>query len=362
MIPHRQRSIRKLRALICTVAFSLVLVAPFASLLLQPDWAILGFPYPRSVADLESYPKQLKTYFAASVDLRRHLANVHQKLIVRINGRSQVGDVVLGQNGWLFWEFLMQNRELRKTKVITYESLRGFQRQMESNHLACARHGAIYLPVFVPAKNDVYPEHLPAVASRRHTFNIQRMMRFLNAKSTLLKPVETLSELRALKDYAPVFFKTDSHWTSFGGFAASRAVGDRLRQTIPHLQLSGLDDIEVTVREVDGGNEAKILGADGELKDTYPEVAYRDSNKVRWESGDELNVPLINVFSLAGTNTSVFPTGEIETGMVFHNSFGYALVKHVGRYFEKTIWIWGEFNEEAVAERRPQVVIELYFL
>lgn len=358
------RKVRRLGDLMRIVWFTLALLGPLVSLVNQSDMAVLGFPVPATLAELETYPDQLKTYFAASVEIRRNMANWHRNIVAGINGPSKVGDVWIGQNGWLFWEFLVDDRRYRKRERSSYERLRQLQARMEANQAVCREHGSLYVPVLVPAKRDLYGEFLPLRAGERVEVysNVELMTRFLNAKSGVVRAVETISELRKLKRESPVFFRTDSHWNSFGGFAATRAISRRLKERFPGVKVPRLADIEVSTRSVSGGNEARILGADTEFEETFADVDYLDGLKVSGRDGGRLNLPLINISNVGSTNETVFPTAEIRSALIFHDSFGYALVDHLGRQFRAARWVWSDFQADMVARGRPDVVVQLFLL
>lgn len=344
--------------------FVAIIALPFCSLLMQSDMAILGFPVPRDARDLVSYPKQFKQYFAASSRLREMLAGWHSRLQLGLNGPSQIGGVVVGSDGWLYLEWMAKARDYRVQPPLSQEFLATWRRRFEQSRAICDELGVPHLLVLVPAKRALYPEHLPPMVFDRigSDSGAAHMFRYLRVKSPALRPLNLLPALRTNKVRGPLFYKTDTHWNSLGAFVAARATGERLRDLFPEVAVPSFGDISVSTNLVAGGNEAKILGRQRAIREADLVIRYRDGREVTLAGGAPLRLPFINVFQIGETIDTVSAAGGIDSAIVFHNSFGYAVIGHLGRCFRSARWVWGDFDAELVRDLKPRVVIHLFTL
>ena len=95
--------------------------------------------------------------------------------------------------------------------------IRGVQRQLEERDIQL-------LLAIVPAKTRLYPEH---TGSHRPSA-LQRSLypRFHRAvRSAGIAAPDLLEPLQAAKNEAPMFLRTDTHWTPLGAELAARAAG-----------------------------------------------------------------------------------------------------------------------------------------
>jgi len=247
--------LRRIRAVLVAVSFIIVITLPSITLLMQSDLAITAFPSPRSLTGAKNYPKELKQYFAASVELRGTLAGWHSSLKTRINGPSQVSGVTVGKDGWLYLEWMLSSRDYRIQDPVDYDQLIAWRDDFERNQAVCAELKIPYLVVLVPLKQNIYAEYLPDLIAARigSDSGSDHMFRFLNAKSIAVQPLAVLADLQANKFRGPLFYKTDTHWNSLGAFVASRAICERLQTDFPSLKIPAYEGIIASTNLVSGG-------------------------------------------------------------------------------------------------------------
>ena len=202
---------------VAAVVFTLVISFPMVSLLLQRDLAIAAFPIPESLAELPDYHKELKRYFAASMNVRRRFAGVHSRLKLAMNGPSKVGGVTVGKDGWLYLDWMLKGRDFRIQAPLSHESLVRSRAHYEKLERECRQRNLRYLLVLIPTKQAVYPEFLPDALHGRIGCDskVENMFRLLNAKSTMIKPLKLLPVLRESKVHGPSRTCRSSHWPMY---------------------------------------------------------------------------------------------------------------------------------------------------
>lgn len=138
-------------------------------------------------------------------------------------------DVHIGKDGWLFLIGGSNN-------VLAYfvtpdrfsqEHMSRWLRLLENRHQRAAALGARYIHLIAPEKLTVYPEHYDGALpfyDHAPSQSLTRAARRAKLDHLLLDPTPYL---KTLKQY-PLYFKTDTHWTFHGAFAAYQLLCSRL--------------------------------------------------------------------------------------------------------------------------------------
>jgi hypothetical protein len=358
---HDYLRTRQLRDTARIGVFLLLIVLPLLCLILQRDLAITVFPVPRSFSDISSFPTEFKSYFAASVNLRGTLAGWHNRLRIWLNGPTRTSKIIVGKNGWLFLRWMVMGRDHRVEDPLSPAALADWKKQFAANQRLCAELGVPYLVVLIPSKQAVYPEHLPDAVYEQigEESGVAQMAEFLSTNATDIRFVELLTDLRARKTGQDLFYKTDTHWNSLGGLIGANAVSARLHEMFPIIAPTTMADIQVRAVEAHGGNEARLLGRAGSTREIDVKIDYPDGREVTYANGKPLDLPLLDVRQLGVSMATRFPAAPIRSAVIFHNSFGYAMVRHLGRNFQTTHWFWSDFSTAQVRTHQPDVVIHL---
>ncbi len=157
-------------------------------------------------------------------------------------GAPVSGKVVVGESGWLFFAEGLLDRP-RESSRYWQERLENQAALLESLEGAVTALGARFLVVPVPDKHTIYPEYLPAwLRERRPDSNHARLVKALQDRRVAVLDVE--EPLLRLKQSAPVYYRTDTHWTPIGALAAFNLIVERMGLPERRLPI----DLEVTER------------------------------------------------------------------------------------------------------------------
>lgn len=341
--------------------FLLMLFTPLAVVVVQRD---RNFPRPKDFGELLLLPAELKHYFAAKFELRNRLAGLHSRIIGSVDGFDRSGDLVkVGQDGWLY--FFLEKRNVgafgQQDLAVNWKATA----KIERKHRFCAERDIIYLPLIVPAKTSVYAERLPPRLARqlgRNPGEVTFLHRFLQTKSTGIRSVDLLAPFLRHKTNAPVYFRTDSHWTEYGAYIAAEEILGELRQTMTNLPPPYQPAPTFSYRETEAGNEARILGLQHERTEQYVHVHLPPETLPRQTNGNPVNVHAINLtgdFQGKSFHTRC-DAARIPSVLVFQNSFGVALIPYLGRHFRQAHYAWLGFSEGLIEREQPTVVVEIF--
>jgi hypothetical protein len=184
-------------------------------------------------------------------------------------GRSPGGDAVVGREGFLFYA-KSGDRNLDSIRRLPWgegEAAR-LAAWFADNAATCRRHGAAYLVVFTPDKDDIYPEQLPAWLDHgKRPRRVEILLPLLRAVGVAV--LDTTAAVRAERlrhgrgpTAPPLFQRYDTHWSDLGALAAAEAIIDHLAaaggSTASRLARPGRPTL--TMQRQPGGDLARFVG------------------------------------------------------------------------------------------------------
>lgn len=320
------------------------------------------FPRPHSIYDLFYLPADFKHYFSQGFRLRKPLARVQNQFMLKFNGRSAGGPVATGQNGWLFLAKAGVRDDYRNRPPLERETAEKWRIQIESNQRFCRERGIDYYFAVVPAKETVMLDELPTgiEVRRAGTSRAQHLQRFFLTKSIDLQPIDLVQPLQNSRPWAPPFYKTDTHWNEAGAFIGYLELLKRIALKYPTVKIPQADTVSLATHKITGGNEAQIMGLENVVDETFITLTLPDERIVHTSGGALPTFAQLNRASFdQGNLVTRCDSAEIPQAIVFHDSFGLAMMRFLARNFEKTQFVWSKFSEPAVDSIRPAIVIEL---
>jgi alginate O-acetyltransferase complex protein AlgJ len=325
------------------------------------------WPAFKGLTQSREFITKVEKYFNDHFGFRKRLVrlNNHWKdQLFHDPGNSQF--VMVGRDGWLFFSGDRVILQCARRDVFSEQELENWRRLLEMRRDWLRVRGAKYLFVVPPDKHTVYPEYLPDwLEPGTAPSKVQQLVNYLKAHST----VEMLDLSQALieaKKTHVAYQKTDTHWNSFGGFVAYRAVAQALARQLPGLTPvppEALDWRPVQSRK--GGDLARIMG-----------VA-----DLRWETEEMRPVVLRPLATLSDVYDPVrLPHGGIKEtwpfftlntnasgkAIVVRDSFACSWYPYLGQHFKEVIYLWKYENDHAhyewdrplIEREKPDVVID----
>ncbi len=137
--------------------------------------------------------------------------------------QSPGGEVTAGRDGWLFLTGGTNDtlRLFQDEEFLAEEEISAWVTLLDARRRATEERGMAYRHLFVPDKLAVHPELFPSVVGTAPGARILARAGRGPLGDCL---VDAQAALRAAKHEAPVYLRTDSHWTFEGCFAAYAAL------------------------------------------------------------------------------------------------------------------------------------------
>jgi alginate O-acetyltransferase complex protein AlgJ len=296
---------------------------------------------PTEDCSLAEYADGWERYLVDNFGFRPYLIRWNSMLKLTGLGVSPVSSVILGKDSWLFYhsEALADGNTVndwRGTIPLSQSELVRLQEQLEANEKIFAERNIPYLVVIVPNKSTVYSEYMPdTIRKFRNTTRLDQFMEHMR-RSSRVSVLDLREALFEAKNSHPLYWKTDSHWNSYGAYIGYSEIMRRLSAQLPALTPVPIAGNEVTIEHSPtGGDLAQMLF----LQDSLPE-----------ENETRLNLETI-------------PTQPaLDTLVLRHDSFGDALYPYFHRHFKNLVNIapFAPYRFQSIFEKCPQAVVHVF--
>ncbi len=333
-------------------------------------------PPPQMPTDLQSLaklPGAFKWYFGENFGFRSYLIQLHGLYKTKVWGSSGSTRVLQGKQGWAYYRDDRTLEDYRNLYPFDEQSLDTWVDMIRERHGFCEARGIDWIFTIAPNKASIYPEFLP-----NGWTPLDRKKRLNQLQSALAKhlPKVQLVDLRpalqAAKAKHPLYYKTDTHWNEVGAFVGYTEVMKALRHKHPNLQIPSLDDIRVEDSPSDGGDLARIMGLKFAVNEPLRHPVLTSTRTVRvLPDGGPVQLGVKDIQRSGVPLITTCEEGEIDSAIIFHDSFGQAMIPFLARHFKRAVFVWlkgyeretgyvwqKSFDAKLVEDERPTVVIQ----
>lgn len=305
-------------------------------------------PRPSLRAAGAEFPEQFDAFFRDHFGFRERLIRWHSVLEVRYLRESPVPNVIVGDDGWLFYAGFSDGIDVRDFAGHSpaASTVDGWLRRQLTRHAEYTARGIRYLIVLIPNKQTVYPESMPRRYGPHAPGALDAWLAQARAHPEL-EVIDLRSILQAHRDES-IFYKADSHWNANGAFYAAQAIVARVRAWFPSVEPLRREDYIVTTSPRPVADLANMLA----LNDAFPEMSYvyerPASSGARMTRSDGLR----RVWERPGA--------PLPRVLLLGDSFGKELADRLADSFSRVHYydsMRGGQKDDLVAEERPDVVV-----
>jgi hypothetical protein len=149
---------------------------------------------------------------------RRELITLNSALMVNVFGISPIKDVILGKNGWLFYN--ASTDDFLRRNILSDSQIDEAARKLKNIEEYCARNGGKFVCVIAPDKNSVYPEYMPYLGEKHNERgNADRLLEKLEFYA--VTHVNLFEVFANEKPRRGLYHKLDTHWNNMGAAIAA---------------------------------------------------------------------------------------------------------------------------------------------
>ncbi|MGE3803827.1 MAG: hypothetical protein AB7K24_04030 [Gemmataceae bacterium] len=294
-----------------------------------------------TVHSLKKFPRCFDAYYNDHFGLRAALVRLNACLRVHGLGVSASEQVVLGREGWLFYDGDDAMAARRGLLRWSREELDQIQRDLEARRDWLAARGCQYLFVIAPNKESIYPEYLPAWLEADRDTCIDQLVGHLAAHSDV-RVLDLRPALQAARGHGLLYFRTDSHWNTLGALCAYRHMMQALARSSEVRAASSADFEAVPYRYMQGDLPA-LLGLEFDEESIH--LRPRQPRQARIRRGTRF--------------VSECASGELPATIMLYDSFGHSLIPFLSEHFQRLVYVWQQdLPVELIERERPGLLIQ----
>jgi len=312
-------------------------------------------PLALAATDFKAYAKALTATYADTFPFRDAIIRAANLLKMDLFRQSPMKSVILGREGWLFFNDEMDMEDWLNVTGYSQEELDNAVRIFTERGRWLARQGASMLVVIAPNKPTIYGEYLPPAYHKLGPSPRldQLAAAFARAGIPFLDLRPALERAKALRR---AYWKTDTHWNEWGALMGCQAIVETLRQRFPAMP--PLDPAAYEAREftATGGDLSAQMLLENRLTERFIQMVPRFAPKAT--DGPHLGYP--NPATRPGREIIVKVTGDasLPKAVFFRDSFSSAAIPFLAEHFSRSVYVWDHrFNPSIVQAEKPDVVV-----
>jgi len=319
-------------------------------------------PLSLSYKSIVAFPDAFKKYYTDSHGFRKFLTYWNIELLKKYLKLTILKNVITGKDGWFYWGGDIVIEKLRTTQPLSTDELARFKQIHIERYEYCQRMGARYIFLISPNKHSIYPEYLPDwIYEVKETSHLEQVISTLTNDSDS-GYIDFRNVLLNAKQNYPVFFKTDTHWNTIGGFFAYQTIMKEITNWLPNINYLELTDFTIELRpkkkrdlitiislnhEVPNKNLTIIPKKQYSYKEVIPDPFYRTQK------------PYYPYLQILIHET---PNPELPKAVVFHDSAMKFIYPYLSNDFKRVVYIYnirGEnyFDSDIIEYEKPDIVI-----
>jgi len=312
-------------------------------------------PISLAATDFKAFAAQLTKAYPDTFPFRDWMIRSGNILSIALFRESPSKDVILGQDGWLFYNMEMDLEDWLGVDLYSPEELAQAKRVLSARRDWLAKHGIAFLVVIAPNKSTLYGRFLPGSFHRLEAASrldqLAKAMREADIPFLDLRPALT----RASQEHR-TYQKTDSHWDGWGAFAGAQAIVQALRGRFPAMAPLDPANYQLALETRPGGDLAGMLL----LSDAIPERFITMEPLAPNRAKPALPRGYANPATLSGRDLVIRETGDatLPNAVIFRDSFSTLLWPFLAERFNRSVFIWEHrFQPDIVLAEKPDVVI-----
>lgn len=185
--------------------------------------------------------------------------------------------VIIGQNDWLFYNSCVYDDEgldeFAGFDRWNPEQLKKVVENIKTIKKWCHKHNIQFEVLICPNKQTIYPEYLPTNYLRKHDSRLTQL------KKELPEIINLENIFKVSRKENPsqlLYYKTDTHWNSYGALLAARELRKSL---VPHF--SYIDDLSISLKDsvsLNGFDLANMIALKNKFIDSIPLVTFNNKS------------------------------------------------------------------------------------
>lgn len=219
-------------------------------------------PFPTmDIQNYTDFPSSFEAWYNDHIPYRNELIKFHNSVDFFAFGQSPNEKVVIGQEGWLFYN--PENDQENPIKqslgygMFSQDDLGRMASNLQLTKNKLEKKGIKFILFIAPNKETIYKDKIPAAYHEKNDkTNIDQLISYLheNTDVCIVYPKEEILESKQNKKDIMFYYKLDTHWNEVGGYVGARYLAQELG-----IQMPALDDLVLTESSISEGDLTKMM-------------------------------------------------------------------------------------------------------
>lgn len=307
---------------------------------------------------VNKFPENYTDYYNDNFGLRNLLISNNNYFKTIHFGISSNDNVLIGKQGWMFYNNLNSLKDHLGKVKLTPEQLLNIKNNLLTRKNYLKEKGIKYYVAFFPDKMGVYKDKMPSKYQLVDTTRWDQLITYLEGSG--IEIIDIREQMKKTKESGVhLYQKSDSHWNHNGGLVASNEIIKKLKQDFPNIPSP------YTVNEYEVKEEIKNNG--GDLADLLGVKKYLDKRWFNYNLKNKLNTKIskkVNEYQFykepyKATFTFSNPI-KAPSLLVFNDSYISYIYPFLGDYFSKSNFFWTyDFRKDLIEKEQPDIVLSM---
>ncbi len=282
-----------------------------------------------SLKGLDSFSQDCEAYVNDHLPYRNQLILINNFIDYSIFKQSTNKNVILGQNGWLFYSNPKDGEAARQSLhylQFTDEQLEKITAGLLTAQAICEKTGTEFVLCIPPNKESIYSNEFPKEYSvSENSSSYEQLVNYLQANTDIriVLPYDELKNAQANFPDEQLYFYNDTHWNALGGYVGARCLAKELG-----INMKPLEELTISKTTIQTGDLVDMLRVPVKLDDTYYSLDNISSHQTTVLENDFF------------TNFSYKTEGADKRRLfVYRDSFSTALAPSLATQFENSLFV-----------------------
>jgi len=313
---------------------------------------------------LDLYPEAYSRYYDDYFPYRLNLINFYAgNVCLKFFHRSPYPDKVdLGRDGWLY--FAEEGAMYKGTYKLEDAHIKSIVAELHKRALYYHEKGIKFYLAIPPLKQEIYPEHLPLKYSKLPGLNVTEKVIDLIRKDPLVNFIDLKSALINAKKHGRLYFKTDNHWNSLGGYYGYRSIIERIKKDFPSIIPLDTNDFTMKMKVINGANIAQFINISEYIKDESTDHTVK-VERASYEKPKGYKAPAALLHPQEFEVVRRVKNPSLPTIVIVRDSYFYGLMPYIIENFKKSITLYDsrtyEIYDEVTRNEKPDLVLYMIY-
>ena len=185
----------------------------------------------------EEFPAAFGQHFSDQFGWRQSMVRWQNIFREKVFGASDFENVLLGTDGWMFYQGGGVLNDFRKTRSFSEKSLTKIRENLLAEQKELAAYNIPLLLSLPPNKMTVYGEYLPErVTIDGSQSRLDQLQELLQSEPSL-HFVDVRKRLISQAETTQVFYRTDTHWNDEGAYQGYLLLAEKMKGWFPSMPI-----------------------------------------------------------------------------------------------------------------------------